>query len=423
MAGTRLRVVEENSVERLERYRFEWQQLASRVAEPNIFLTYEWVVTWLETFWRDRPLSILFVFEADRLVAVVPLLADRQAELWCRNALVSPVNAHARRGGILSAVDLDLVDVLTSVMRYLLERRFPLKVAVRSVETDSDLLDGLPALQHQVKMGVLVQPDHPSPEVSIDSGWPEYLASRKPRVRHEMRRKRRRMHNACDLRLQIESDIARLPRTLEQVMVIERASWKDPAGSSLMSEGVAEFYARVARRFAERGWLKIYLLFANGVPVAHILGAVLGSTYYALKTSYDHRYRSLAPGAVLMGYALEHAFQSGLRSFDLLGERSRWKGEIATGLKGHWDVCVFSRWAVKCQMCRMMRMYVMPHAKRFMPRAVQWGKRLLGCGPHAPNHAPPRERGREAIQPSDYLAIQHPADLKTTTAPGSGSPR
>ena len=41
-----------------------------------MFDSYEWVTTWLESFWKDRPIAFLFVRDGRSLAGVLPLLSD-----------------------------------------------------------------------------------------------------------------------------------------------------------------------------------------------------------------------------------------------------------------------------------------------------------------------------------------------------------
>ena len=81
-------------------------------------------------------------------------------------------------------------------------------------------------------------------------------------------------------------------------MQIEANSWKQDDGSSFTAaEQLVQFYGRFAVQAAENGWLRLYLLYLDGQPVAHIYGVVFRNHYYALKTSYHSAYRNLAPAS------------------------------------------------------------------------------------------------------------------------------
>ncbi len=100
-----VRVEEVAAAGDLGRYRADWDTLAERAPGAELFETYPWVSTWLETYWAGRPLAFLFVYSGDTLVGLAPLLDDREGEIGCPRSLVAPVNPHARRCGLLADGD------------------------------------------------------------------------------------------------------------------------------------------------------------------------------------------------------------------------------------------------------------------------------------------------------------------------------
>ena len=78
------------------------------------------------------------------------------------------------------------------------------------------------------------------------------------------------------------------------------------------------FYRSLARRSAERGWLRLHLLYLDGRPVAYFYGVAYRNQLYGLKTSDDVAFAKRL-GVVVVLHALQAAFEEGVSVIDFLG--------------------------------------------------------------------------------------------------------
>jgi CelD/BcsL family acetyltransferase involved in cellulose biosynthesis len=123
---------------------------------------------------------------------------------------------------------------------------------------------------------------------------------------------------------------AELAQAFDDVLAVERASWKEAAATSFTARpAVAEFFKTFGRQAAERGWLRLRLLYLDGRPAAYVFALVRKGEFLTLKTSYDEERKSLSPGAVLFESVAREAFREGGKTFDIMGVEARWKNEYA----------------------------------------------------------------------------------------------
>ena len=364
-----LQVVEVSDRCDLEQYRPPWEELLARDPHSGFFDTHEWLSTWLEFFWQDRPIAFLLIYRDRELVALMPLLADEAGETWCRNTLALPINHFSTRADMIG--ERTTRDVLEAVWGHLRETRRAVRLGLQSVAADSSLL---PALEHLADVERLRIQEWPSlvcPVVRIEGNWDGYLASLSKHVRSEIRRKRRKLERTGDVGLRIVTSPADSKAAMEDILHIEERSWKEASHSSFTAvRGLADFYNTLSLRCAHRDWLRNYVLYVDQVPVAHMVGMVYRQRYYALKTSFDEDYSKLSPGAVLAGYALEQAFNEQLHVFDFLGIPSRWKDELANDVREHVGRCLFEEGQYRCRTCAYYHNRLKPVLKSHIPDAL-----------------------------------------------------
>lgn len=354
---------------KLSSYADEWQALADRGRRAEFFQTYEWVTIWLECFWQNRPIRFLFARENGKLTGLLPLLNDTNGERGCcPRTLVLPVNPHARRSDLLYVGGVE--ELLDPMITQLKHSHYPLRLR-GTLRDDSPLAQEAHGFAQRHGLHLFLRETSSCPVIHLDSSWTNYVASLSRHVRHEMQRKARRLEREGKVEFQVLNTLEDCDQGLQQVFQIEAASWKQADGSSFTADPkVGRFYSNLARRVAARGWLRIYLLLLNDQPVAHIFGVAYKDEYYALKTSYDSSFAALSPGTVIFFHALRDACEQGIRIFDLLGEETRWKSELATGRRDHVILCLYSKGAYSCHWRKAKEVNLKPWVRQHAPGFV-----------------------------------------------------
>jgi CelD/BcsL family acetyltransferase involved in cellulose biosynthesis len=329
----------------LDRCRDELNTFADSAPGGGLFVSHDYLGAWLEAYWQPRPFRLLLVRRGGRLVGAVPLLSDERGVSGCRGSLVAPLTFDLPE---LQA-NGDLADtLLNGIPGASAPTRLRFKRLDESSEVYAGLRQALPGHRRRCLLhGVL-----PRPILEIATDWESFLRSKPRHFRNELRRKEKNLERAGAARVLIGTAAGDCQAILDDVMRIEANSWKQQAGTSFTADARAgRFHGTLARRWAEKDALRVYLLYLGAEPVAHIFGAVHRGTYYALKTSYDERYRSVSPGAVLFGHAVRDAFERRFTTFDFLGEESRWKDDWATGMRRLVDICVYPATRLRCAGC------------------------------------------------------------------------
>ncbi len=363
--------------EDLDRHLEEWSALVECAPEATLFESPEFLLPWLDAFWCPRPLAFQLVRSGRRLVGLVPLLAGVAGPGACPGSLSLAVNEHNGRGGILREEASPAV--LEAALAHALRRRPGQRLGFGMILSRSALFDDVQALAGRRGLGSCVRQSVASPVVRIEGTWEAYLAGRAAHVRSALRRKRKKLGQAGQLHLECTSGVAGWRAAFADVLRVERRSWKHAAGSSLTARPqVGAFYERLTRVLAERGWLRLYLLYLDGEPIAHLCAASFRGELWGLMPSYVEDLRQLSPGIVLATLVLQQAFERREEScFDLLGIESRWKRELANGERAHANVCLATRRDLRCLACRIGQRHVKPVVQDHLPTFLRAWRALL----------------------------------------------
>jgi len=344
----------------------EWGRFVADVPVAELFSTPAWVTSWLDAFWEGRPIRFLFARDDGRLVGVAPLLVDEEGTFCCRGALALPVDSVSWRGEVLHTPAAG--DATLDAMLGHLAPGGGVRLNLRRLADDSTTARALRAAVQRRGLWGTWRTEDRTPIITVPGSIEEYLQSRTKHVRHELRRKQKRLLNAGPVEIRIVQQDDELHAAFEDVRAIEAKSWKGEVASSFLeSPGAEKFYRTLFAKSAGVAWPRIYVMHFKGKPAAHVFGMVFRDQYYAFNSSFDAALGGFSPGAVLILRSIEDACVQKLKVFDFMGSEYRWKNEMATGFRQHLHVCIFSNPLSRCGARWVSDQQVKPFVRRRLP--------------------------------------------------------
>lgn len=146
--------------------------------------------------------------------------------------------------------------------------------------------------------------------------YDDYLSTLDGKLRHEIRRKARRLEREAGAYTIRVSDRSTLDADLETFYEMHRSS-TGPKGR-FMHEDVAVLFTRIARAFDEEGWLRLTWLEHEGAALAGTFSFAAKNVWSVYNSVYDHTKGDLAPGMVLMADTIRLAAEEGCGVLDML---------------------------------------------------------------------------------------------------------
>lgn len=188
-----------------------------------------------------------------------------------------------------------------------------------------------------------------SPYLQLEGTWDEKMKSLQPRFRTALRSREKRIREKGAVELRFLDTPTDWEAGLAAVKEIEEDSWKIEAGSAItVQEFQWEFYRRYAPIAAEKGTLRIPVLFVGGEPVAYDYALYDRGVYYLMKTSYKNKWQELYPGFVLRKQLMEWSYAEGMREVDFLGKDEDWKMKWTTTARSHNEWYAYNRnWSAR----------------------------------------------------------------------------
>lgn len=303
-----VRILSGSDLGTLESVSGQWQALAQRCAEENVF--YEpWVLLPALRYFDNESVRIALVWSSSaeqpgaELMGVFPLVTSA----WFGSLPIKHVRMWRHLHCFLSApliVSGFEARVLEALLRAIEQQLW----STLFLELDWLPLDGASgrALRLLGECGERVTSESGYFERAIltraEGGSERFIAGAiSPKHRKDLRRKRKNLEMLHGpVRLEQMQNGDSIEEWIEQFLTLEASGWKGQHGSSMKdSPAERKFFAEVVRRGAAGGRVSLSRLWAGDSVVAMKCCLCSIHTVFAFKIAYDERFSRYSPGVLL----------------------------------------------------------------------------------------------------------------------------
>ncbi len=307
-----------------EKLQPEWNNLLSRNAINEVFLTWEWQSTWWNAYCPGE-LWLIAGYENEQLAGIAAWFIENGTRtlrsVGCVDVTdyVDVIAAPEHREAFLKTV---VEYVGAHADQYT-------RVSLCNIQEKSPTLEALPRFFREQGFFVEIEQQETCPYIPLPVTFEDYLSNvLDKKNRHELRRKIRRAENpegGEKVAWYLVGKEHDLNAEIEKFIDLMRAS--HPEKAKFMDDPKnAAFFRAIVPKVAECGWLQLAFLTVDGTPAA---------AYFNF--DYDNRigvynsgllpqgYAHLSCGIVLLGYLIQYNIEQGRAVFDFLRGNEEYK--------------------------------------------------------------------------------------------------
>jgi CelD/BcsL family acetyltransferase involved in cellulose biosynthesis len=156
-----------------------------------------------------------------------------------------------------------------------------------------------------------------APFLALPGSYEEYLALLPAKLRHEIKRKARRLEAEIGPWHICLATQERLEDDLDRFVELHRTS-EGPKGV-FMRPGMEIFFRRLGEEFLPRGIFNLtFIEVEEHRKLAGTIGFRFEGTYYLYNSAFDRAYQAASPGMVLVAEDIRIAIEGGCSVFDML---------------------------------------------------------------------------------------------------------
>ncbi|HEX9375792.1 MAG TPA: GNAT family N-acetyltransferase [Actinomycetota bacterium] len=181
---------------------------------------------------------------------------------------------------------------------------------------DSPWLARLAGAAGELGLHVEDAPDAVAPRIALPATYEEYLAGLPGKLRHEIRRKARRLGAGMGEHRVVFATPESLVADIGLFAEMHRGS--EGRKGRFMVPGMELFFRRLGELFIPEGEFHLAFLEAGRERAAAAVAFRFRGVFSLYNSAFDRGRRELAPGMVLVADLIEHAIADGCTVFDML---------------------------------------------------------------------------------------------------------
>jgi CelD/BcsL family acetyltransferase involved in cellulose biosynthesis len=286
----------------------DWTALVEADPDGTFFHTPAYLKLWWEEFGTGT-LVIALALEGDEVVGACCFEIQGATLTFLGGSDVTDYMGPVALAGSQDAVAKELLAAMTESVPW--ER-----ADLRGLAETSAWLPVLAGAAASLGLQVRAEDDGVAPFLALPPTSDSYLAGIPAKLRHEVRRKERRLReDAGDYRV-VASTVPSLHEDMDRFVELHRSS-PGPKGR-FMRPGMEIFFRRLGDVFLPSHVFHLVFLEVDGAKVAGAIGFGYGDTFSLYNSTFDRRFAHVSPGMVLVAELIRAAIESGRSTFDML---------------------------------------------------------------------------------------------------------
>jgi len=299
--STRLTCID--SVAALQPHHDAWNALVLQAAEPNVFLTFEWVEAWWVTYGGGDSLRVLLVADAEGLIGIAPLYLTTAAGFAGIGVRELRLLGGRHVGGdfldLIHAVDRE-PEVCDAVWGWLREHRQEWdRIVLSNMDTRSATIPVLQSRARRSRYPTCCLPMHRCPSVALPESIEAFLALPDHGFKASANRHMKKVCKRHDVQVELQHT-GDLNAALERLFLLHAERWSlEGRSGSMHQQAIQTFFKRVSPKLARQDWLRLSSLSVDGEVEAMQYGLRLGGAHFFLQAGCGTAGRKLRAGSAL----------------------------------------------------------------------------------------------------------------------------
>jgi CelD/BcsL family acetyltransferase involved in cellulose biosynthesis len=296
----------------------QWPQVLNNSSVNHVFLTWRWQKAWWQVFGSGYKQRLLSISNGSELVGIAPL--KQKAE---KLSFIGSSDVCDYMDFIIKKEQEDFV--FTQIMKHIEPLEWD-TIELESLLPQSLALKYFIPFTRQKGWQVEIKQTDVSPQLSLPRSWEDYLALLKPKDRHELQRKERRLAKTMAANTYTLSDKAKIATAMDSFFQLFSLSGPEKAG--FMNDKRKEFFKTMSASLAENNNIRLSFMEIGGKATAASLCFDYENDIYLYNSAYDPAFAGLSVSLLLEAACIREAIGHGKKRFDFLRGNEAYKYDL-----------------------------------------------------------------------------------------------
>jgi len=312
-------ITEINEISQFFELEREWNKTLEKSRDNHIFLTWEFMSTYMKHFGKEKQLRILCVEDKNKTIAIAPLRQSRYnlANRFSYNVIEPLAYMHSDYTGIILAERE--AECLKLFLNYFFEQDDWDFIYLYDIPRTSIIPELLPKVsksipRFELKQGVVC------PYLSLPDSMDILMKGLSPNFRYNLRRYMRKLEkNYRKVEFKRYDEFLSVEEAIKIFIELHQNRWKLKGKPGVYyAQQRRDFSIDVAKAFANNGWLALYFLTANDEPMAALYCLEYNQRMYGGLSGFDPGYSHYSVGNLILAKVLGECIQKKIKEFDFM---------------------------------------------------------------------------------------------------------
>jgi len=313
--------------------RDDWNSLLKNSNSDNIFLTWEWVYSWWETYSEKKELFIVIVEENGRLIGVAPLYFTKVAYFGIRT--LRHIEFIGTTDTYPEYLDFILLKGREKELTYNILDRLYNSSNIRwdvlnlvSMRQDSENLNWCRNYLYEKNHNFSVYATRECPFIMLPTTMDEFFKDLNENTRYKFRKFTKNLMRDYTVSMNRITDKEELEKSFEVFVNLHQKRWKEKKGKGSFGKNrikYTAFHKKIISYFFEMQWLYLVFLKVKEEIVSAQYNFLYCNKLYCYQVGFEPVWGKYNVATVLQLMVVEDAISRKLSEFDFLRGTEEYK--------------------------------------------------------------------------------------------------
>ena len=313
----------------------DWERFL-KGCHHTIFSTWTWLSTWWKFYGEKRRLLILLAKDDDNIVGIAPLMYSVEKMFGLHMGRISFIGTpHADYNDfIIRDKKEECIKLFIYYLKSIPENWHCIEL--NDIPENTETLSILSKTTRNLKL------IHPSPYTNLPESYEKFLRGPNGKKRFtDVDRHFKALQKIFKVEVLDCSNPESVDEGMRSLFELHQSRWMSKGLSgAFVSSTFQSFHLAIARSFAEKGWLGLFLLKLSGNPVAALYGFTYNSKYYLYLTGFNPKYAKYGVGSMLITSVIRESINKGLTEFDFMRGDEAYKTRWASSTRWNRNIII-----------------------------------------------------------------------------------
>jgi len=302
-----------------------WNKLLEKSSAKSVFLTWEWIDTWWQTYHASFNLSVLIALEDGAVCGIAPLIVRKEPnprlEFFGQNKAYGEYLDFIVPGGREEQVTPLLCNKIAELHRQGEWNCMSLAVVLENSPNFSLIADSF----RENGLEIHKSAKRSCPYLEFPENWDQYLALKSEKLRKQIEYNERRLTRHGEFRVEYPNNIDEVDEFYDDFVGLHNQRWDKP-----MDDVFFSFHRHIAHRFFPLNRLLLARLRVGQTIVAAKFDFVFDNKIWGYQGGWLKEFGKLEVGSILLCEIFKYCLQQEIREYDFLEGDSWYKRRWST---------------------------------------------------------------------------------------------